>query len=221
MCRQKWVAVRSIGVVAALLAASVAPAFARPPKFTSTDTNVALCPAKEPGAPRRCSPQAGFNVIETKSDMSDFRLVVREETGFQIFLEPSNCPSARFEAPLIWRRFDDEPFAVIQAVKCSDPGALNSKGKPASARTVVVVRGLAGFEDLKQELEASKHRNAVKEASDIADRYLKSVWPKIESARVAAAEAAKQNESKDKENDVASRTDEPAKVVPAADKRKR
>ncbi|MDX2021050.1 MAG: hypothetical protein SF187_12490 [Deltaproteobacteria bacterium] len=218
MCRQKWVSANSIGLVAALVASWGATAFARPPKLTSTETNVAHCPAKEPGAPRHCPAQAGFSVIETKTDMSDFRLVVREETGFQIFLEPANCPEARFDGPLVWRRFDDEPFAVIQSVKCSDPEAATVKGKAAKARSVVVVRGLAGFEDLKQELDAAKHKNAVKEATEAADRYLKGKWPKIEEARVAAAEAATKDESKE---DHAEPAPEPTKVIPASESRRK
>lgn len=216
MCRQKWGWAKLIGLVAAMVASWGAAAWARPPKLTSLETNVAHCPAKEPGAPRHCAPQSGFSVIETKTEMSDFRLVVREETGFQIFLEPSNCPEARFDAPLVWRRVDDEPFAVIQSVQCRDPEAATPKGKATKARTVVVVRGLPGFEGLKQELDSSKTRNAFKEAIEAADRYLKGVWPKIEEARVAAAEAAKKDQGKE---DNAEAAGEPAKVVPASQKR--
>lgn len=198
--------------------AATSPALAKPPKLSTAETNVARCPEREPGAPRQCSPHGGFTVIETKTEMSDFRLVVREGTGFQVFLEAAGCAEARYQGAIQWRQFDDQPFAVIQTLKCSESSdAAATKGKAAKTRTMVVVRGLAGFEALHEDLDASKRKNATKDAIEVADRFLKGAWPKLEEQRVAA-EAAAQKQS-DKEADDDSAAPAPEKVVPASQKR--
>lgn len=200
----------------ACILAAFSPALAKPPKLSTAETNVSRCPEKEPGAPRQCSPHGGFTVIETKTEMSDFRLIVREGTGFQVFLEAAGCAEARYQGAIQWRQFDDQPFAVIQTLKCGESsGAAATKGKPAKSRTVVVVRGLAGFEGLHEDIDASKRKNATKDAIDIADRFLKGAWPKLEEQRVAA-EASAQKQS-DKETEAAAPA--PEKVVPASQKR--
>ena len=206
------------GFVGLAVASLCTPAFAKPPRLSTLATNVAVCPAKEPGAPKRCAPQSGFSVIETKTELSDFRLVVREETGFQIFLEPAGCAEARFDGPVQWRQFDDQPFAVIQSIKCAEPaGATNAKGKASKARTVVVVRGLPGFESLNEDVDGAKHKNPLRDAFDLADKFLKSEWPKIEKQRQVAEASAQ----KDPEKEESPQAEEPApeKVVPASQKR--
>jgi hypothetical protein len=208
----------SAGCVGLAVASFAPPAFAKPPRLSTLDTNVGSCPAKEPGAPKRCAPQSGFSVIETKSELSDFRLVVREETGFQVFLEPSACQEARFDGPVQWRQFDDQPFAVIQSIKCSDPSAPTAtKGKSPKARTVVVVRGLPGFESLNLEIDSAKHKNALKDAVELADRFLKAEWPKIEEQRSFAEAAAQKDSEKEEAPEVAEPA--PEKVLPASQKR--
>jgi hypothetical protein len=218
MSRNSRFIVLAAGFVGLAVTSLCAPAFAKPPRLSTVDTNVANCPSKEPGAPKRCAPQSGFSVIETKTELSDFRLVVREETGFQIFLEPAGCSEARFEGPVQWRQFDDQPFAVVQAIKCSDAtGAPTAKGKTPKARTVVVVRGLPGFESLNQDIDGSKHKNALKDAIDLADKFLKAEWPKLEEQRQVAEASAQ----KDAEKEESPEAEEPApeKVVPASQKR--
>jgi len=175
---------------------------------------VARCPSGGSDGPKRCAPQAGFSIIDTKTDLSDFRLVVNEELGFQVFLEPAGCNEVRYEAPLQWRSFDNQPFAVIQAAKCSDTNHAVKETKPKAARTVVVVRGLAGFEALHQEFDATKNRNAHRDATLAADKFLNTVWPKIEQQRSATAALEKQQATDSDAEDV-----EDNAPVPAAEKR--
>lgn len=170
------------------------PAEAKPPRLGSTELQVGQCPAQSPGGPRRCAPLGGFSVIDTKTDMSDFRMVVQEDAGFQIFLEPEGCNEVRYEAPMQWRLFEDQPFAVIQVAKCLETNHAVRERKPKPARTIVVVRGLLGFEGLSRDLDASKNRGALREAVEAADRFLKAAWPRIEAERVAAAEAEAQKQ---------------------------
>lgn len=200
--------------------AAVSPALAKPPKLSTVETNVSRCPEKEPGAPRQCYPHGGFTVIETKTEMSDFRLVVREGTGFQVFLEAAACAEARYQGAIQWRQFDDQPFAVIQTLKCGEATDVPAtKGKLAKTRTVVVVRGLAGFEALHEDIDAAKRKNATKDAIDIADRFLQRAWPKIEEQRMAADASAQKQAEKENEDEAAAPA--PEKVFPASQKRSR
>ncbi len=202
--------VRSLSHLAAASAGALgfvfitSAAWAKPPKLSTVETAVGRCAAKDAGGPRRCEPQGGFSVIDTKTDMSDFRLVVQEDKGFQIFLEPAGCNEVRYEAPLQWRVFEEQPFAVIQAAKCFDTNHAVNEKKTKPGRTVFVVRGLAGFEGLHVEVDAAKNRNAARDAVAAADNFLKAAWPQIEAQRAAAEAAEKQvaseQEAEDTEN---------------------
>ena len=195
------------------VAASIPHAWAKPPKLATTETPNSQCASQEADGPKRCAPLGGFSVIDTKTEMSDFRMVVNEEKRFQVFLEPAGCSEVRYEAPVQWRTFDDQPFAVIQAAKCFDTNHAVKEHKPKPGRTIFVVRGLAGFEALHEAFDSAKNRNALRDASAAADRFLKAAWPNIEAQRVASQALEKQDAPDQEEKQLEN------KPLPASQKR--
>lgn len=206
----------AVSTAAALsLVAFASTAWAKLPKLSTIETPVARCASKDVAGPKRCEPQGGFSIIDTKTDMSDFRMVVQEDKGFQIFLEPAGCNEVRYEAPLQWRVFEEQPFAVIQAAKCFDTNHALKEKNPKPGRTVFVVRGLTGFEGLHVEIDAGKNRNAARDAVAAADKFLKEAWPQIEAKRAAAESAEKQVASEQEVEDTGN------KPVSASQKREK
>jgi hypothetical protein len=204
-----------VSMAGAVVFASPPAQAAKPPPATTQTVNVAACKSELPGAPVRCPNQGPYVVIETKTDVSEFRLVVFEEESFQVFLEPRDCQAVNHDDQLEWRLVEGQPFAVIQVSEClqSDDGAFvvptkdgpgagkngnNKNGNKTPPRLIVVVKGLKGFEKLDQTLVVGKERGAaavtaaaaVKKARALADRQLTLEWPRIENARAEAARVA-------------------------------
>src|SRR5262245_59800195 len=65
------------------------------PELSSHLVNVEKCARDGIDGPRRCNEVIGYSVIETESELSDFRVVVSQKESFQTFLEPNNCPAVR------------------------------------------------------------------------------------------------------------------------------
>ncbi len=178
---------------AALLGTLLLPSFAqaKAPRISAQTIDVKACPAAGEGA-RRCKALADYEVVVTASEMSEFRLVVREKDGFQLFLEAPECEEAHHDANIEFRLFEGEPFAVIQRIECFKPNTVQGDDKKARKpiASYITVRGLIGFEKLTYDLKM-KGAGGEQKARQLAESFFLKVWPEIEAARaVKAPEAA-------------------------------
>jgi hypothetical protein len=141
--------------------------------------DVTRCPTDASRMTHRCGDVLGIAIVETRSDLSNFRFIDQPTENFQVFLEPPTCDSAKHDAEIEVRRYEGRPFAVIQRVECRD-------SKTHKATAFHVVRGLPGFESLSANIEAvnlGRRAQAVAEAKaqQRADDHLLTVWPLLQT----------------------------------------
>ena len=168
-----------------------ATALAKQPRLSSKKINVVKCPNDGNPGSHRCPSETGYTVVATNTEMSDFRMVLNEESGFQLFLEPAGCEEVRHDPDIELRTFNREPFAVIQRVLCFEPITMvQEKGAPKRKpiATFIVLRGLKGFDKLSKDLKM-KGAGGTQKARVLADSFFRRVWPKIAQQRAEAAEA--------------------------------
>jgi len=192
---RSWV---SLCMRAGALGTLLVPSFAqaKAPRMSAQTIDVKTCPVAGEGS-RRCKALADYEVVTTVSEMSEFRLVVREKDGFQIFLEAPECEEAHHDANIEFRLFEGEPFAVIQRIECFKPNTMQGDDKKARKpiASYITVRGLMGFEKLTYDLKM-KGAGGEQKARQLAESFLLKLWPELEAARApkkpeaAAPEAA-------------------------------
>lgn len=170
-----------------------------PPTLESLLVDVRKCAAEAGGATLRCAELHGFTLVETRSDLSDFRFVVAAEQAFQTFLEPAGCDRAQHAPVAEFRLFEGRPFAVIQRTDCLPPvERIASKAgarKLLPERSYFVVRGLPGFETLQSEIPVDQPGKRGLASSELrarrrADEYLLSLWPGLAPALLAERASA-------------------------------
>ncbi len=149
------------------------------PFLDGTLIDVTRCPTDPSRMTHRCGDVLGIAIVETRSDLSNFRFVDQPAENFQAFLEPPVCDSAKHDAEIEVRRYEGRPFAVIQRVECRNSITL----KTTAFHTV---RGLPGFESLSANIEAvnvGRRAQAVAEAKaqQRADDHLLTVWPLLQT----------------------------------------
>lgn len=177
--------------VAAGILLSPCLADAKAPRFSAQTIDVKSCPSTGEGA-KRCKAQADYEIVNTASESSEFRIVVREKDGYQLFLEAPDCEEAHLGPNLEFRLFEGEPFVVIQHIECFKPNTVAGDEKKARkpVATYIIVRGLMGFEKLTYDLKM-KGAGGEQKARQLAESYLLKLWPELEAARAPKeAEAA-------------------------------
>jgi hypothetical protein len=170
-----------VAALGALLVPGLAQAKA--PRMSAQTIDTKTCPSSGEGA-RRCKALADYEVVVTVSEMSEFRLVVREKDGFQLFLEAPECEEAHHDANIEFRLFEGEPFAVIQRIECFKPNTMQGDEKKARkpVSSYITVRGLMGFEKLTYDLKM-KGAGGEQKARQLAESFLLKLWPELEAAR--------------------------------------